>query len=152
MGTKLKKAARELSQNVGIGYQAALMHIKNQKSDNSQLTLDELRKQNFNFDATINKLTRYWVSWEEPGNDSRPIKYPPPPPVKKWWQSGESGEDGSYTIICAVIDVRRKGDIALILKGYWKPQTWRFIEPQESLDWRPGDRFPWPEEEKNDAK
>lgn len=100
----------------------------------------------------MGKVSRFWVSWEEPGLDSRPLKVPPPPQIKAWWESGFSNEN-EYTTICAVIDTDDQESIATgLLNGYWEPRSWRFIQEQGNLNWRPSDRFPWPEEQSNETK
>jgi hypothetical protein len=91
-------------------------------------------------------MSRYWVSWKEPGEDSRPKKIPHPPEVVAWWESG-IGE--GFTTVCAVMDLAEEAteeSITTLLEGYWDPSEFRFIEPKDD-DWRPANRFPWPDDQ-----
>lgn len=85
---------------------------------------------------------RYWLSWEEPGDDPRPVAVPPPDGVVGWWWTGQG--DG-YSTICAVVDaVDAKGARAVVESpGGWRPRAWRFCDMKDDANWMPSpDRFP----------
>lgn len=91
------------------------------------------------------KLTRYWVSWVQPGPDPRPIyeKDGPVPLGGLYWITGEA-EDGSSTI-CAVVDAISDVDARSKVTAHWPDHgEWRFIVEKEP-DYMPSsDRFPLP--------
>ena len=85
---------------------------------------------------------RFWVSWIQPTEDHRPVRFPPAK-MLGWWCSGEDAS-GNATL-CALLDANSEQAAKDILAFNW-PET-RYIE-----DWRiwdrmaddyvPGDRFP----------
>lgn len=88
------------------------------------------------------EMTRYWISWWQPGDDPRPLHYPPKDErVLGWWRSAS---DGKRTSICALVaaDV---SDTALAAVAQDWPESLdadvRFVDPKPA-DWTPGDRFP----------
>ena len=95
-------------------------------------------------------LLRYWMGWEEPGDDARPLKLPLPGGVR-WWCSGQ-GHD--YSTVCAVVDALNEEEAWGKLDGYWSPQKRRFVENKGPAadNWRPSNRFPWPADEPRQEK
>jgi len=86
---------------------------------------------------------RFWISWEEPGEDPRPLNWPLPASIPHWWCSGY-GDDTMQ--ICAVVDVDGDAEAAENeVRRHWHPLSWRFNEPKgETAEaWMPsGGRFP----------
>ena len=96
-------------------------------------------------------MPRFWISWREPvgpDGDPRPNgEWPVPDGIKRYWESGVGlGPGGAFATMCAVVDADSQGAAeALIARSWPNHGEWRFCEPKED-DWRPGDRFPWPDE------
>jgi hypothetical protein len=85
---------------------------------------------------------RYWLSWEQPTIDFRPIWNPPKLPVLGWWCSGYTANDNA--IIYAAVDAVSEEEAWRIMKDYWpevSPGLYRFIVEQREPNWVPGDRF-----------
>lgn len=83
---------------------------------------------------------RYWISWEQPTQDPRPLKYPPLPEVLACWESGIGA--GHFTM-CAVVDAPDESGAQAKVRVHWPEATkWRFCTPMP--DWRPTDRFALP--------
>ena len=87
-------------------------------------------------------MTRFWISWWQPGDDPRPPNSPPKDQrVLGWWRSGT---DGRRSSICALVQAD-VSDTALATVATDWPESLtaevRFVEPQRA-DWTPGDRFP----------
>ena len=98
---------------------------------------------------------RFWISWVQPGDDYRPLTYPPNTGILGWWCSGYSGEGST---ICAVVEAPNSSDAkAAILKDWPEAlelDDWRFVE-ERAKDWRPNDRFPlseWMEPRFNESE
>jgi len=88
-------------------------------------------------------LQRFWASWNETGQDYRPMTSPPNPAILGWWCSGEAG-DGSYSTMCAWVEAKDEDAAMTAVKQDWPParkMDWRFFE-ERAPDWTPGDRFP----------
>lgn len=90
-------------------------------------------------------LRRFWVSWYEPfppdgSEDCRPLTVPDKKEVPAYWESGITETAATY---CAVVDAQSSVKAKAIIKRHWGPSGWRFCD-EKPLDWRPGDRFPWP--------
>lgn len=83
---------------------------------------------------------RFWIGWNEPGDDPRPTAWPLPPLIHYWI----SGEGDGYHTLCAVVDAASEAAAKDLIDSLWYPTDWRFC--QEKADtWRPGERFPWPD-------
>lgn len=86
-------------------------------------------------------MSRFWCSWYQPGEDYRPITYPPPPNILGWWKSGETDEAAT---LCAVVEadnaVQAIGHIRNA-KAWPEANDFRFADRAED-GWIPGDRFP----------
>jgi hypothetical protein len=88
------------------------------------------------------KRRLFWLSWEQPTEDYRPLTYPPNKQILGWWCSG-SGED--YWTICAYIEAEGDNDArAAVLKdwpeAFDRGAEWRIF--QECDKYAPSDRFP----------
>ena len=92
-------------------------------------------------------MSRYWVSWYEPmpDGDWRPLTVPDKANIPAYWCSGETAEDPPSATVCAVVDAPDSMAAVKLVHDHWTPGEFRFIE-QKADDYRPGDRFPWPEE------
>jgi hypothetical protein len=85
----------------------------------------------------MNKLRRFWVSWNEPSLDPRPARNWESAP--EWWCTGYG--DG-YSTICAVVDAEDENDAKGHVRRFWDPESWRFCEPKPAA-WMPdAGRFP----------
>jgi len=85
-------------------------------------------------------LIRFWISWWQPGEDYRPLTFPPNNHILGWWRSGERGEGESS--LCAAVSAKDE-DAAkrYVLKDWPEATDWRFCNVVAS-DYVPGDRFP----------
>lgn len=80
-------------------------------------------------------MNRYWISWEEPEGDYRPIAFPAP----EWWCTGYGK---GFSTICALVEASSKDAAQQLVSQLWKPRAWRFVN-EVAPDWRPPeDRFP----------
>jgi hypothetical protein len=92
-------------------------------------------------------MTRYWVRWEEPldeSEDYRPRVWPLPAAIVKYWCSGYCG-DMSAATLCAIVDAPSRGDVEALILAAWGPpstRTWSFCEEREGGWMPPPDRFP----------
>lgn len=88
---------------------------------------------------------RFWLSWQQEGEDYRPVKWPPPDGVLAFWCSGFAG-DLSYSCVVAIVDAPNEAKAKSIITKAWKPGVgeWRFCR-EYGKDEPPGDRFPAPE-------
>lgn len=85
------------------------------------------------------KDTRYWLSWFQPGDDFRPMTYPPNASVLGWWKSGIT-EYGST--LCALVREQSESLAWSAIEQDWPDmEDKRFCEDKGSL-FLPGDRFP----------
>lgn len=83
-------------------------------------------------------MKRFWMRWEEPGEDYRPLTLPLPPAIKGWWCSSEGD---SYATLCALVDADSEAAAKELVGQFWKPRAWSFCNEKDK-DWLPGDRFP----------
>lgn len=89
----------------------------------------------------------FWMSWWQPGDDYRPVAWPPPEAVLAYWCTGYRGGDG--TDEAAVVALVRAEDAdaawaAIRTEGAWADAgEERFCEPRDGSQ-PPGDRFPTP--------
>jgi len=93
-------------------------------------------------------MARYWLSWLQPTNDSRPLTCPPNQSVLGWWESGlsyEVNDDGDEVvtpILCALVEAADEQTAkAVVLIDWPEAEGWRFVSAVPN-DWRPMDRFP----------
>ena len=84
----------------------------------------------------------YWLSWNQPTEDYRPLQDPPAEGILGWWCSGH----GEWPMICAhVVASSEKLAWGTVRKSWPEvtPSTHRFInEHVGDGPVRPGDRFP----------
>jgi len=86
------------------------------------------------------KKHRFWVSWVQPTEDYRPLRFPPHEPVLGWWCSGYDAGDNATLV--ALIEAEDKEAAEKVISTEWPEWTsWRFIE-EVADDYLPGDRFP----------
>ena len=82
---------------------------------------------------------RYWISWFQPGEDYRPLTFPPNEAIRGWWCSGYTD---TQSVLCAVVDAKSEKEAEdAILMDWPDLYEWRFIEIKPN-GWVPGDRFP----------
>jgi hypothetical protein len=89
-------------------------------------------------------MKRFWISWWQPGEDHRPLGYPPNESILGWWCSGsrDAGPDRQERSVCAVVKAASEYDARMAVLRDWPEATdWRFCN-EEADDYRPGDRFP----------
>lgn len=93
--------------------------------------------------AAVKKTVRFWISWYQPTEDYRPVKWPLPPEIPGFWCSGYGADDAAT--LCAVVDAPTEASAKRIIqaKRNW-PEThrWRFCEGKEPGWMPPPDRFP----------
>ena len=82
---------------------------------------------------------RFWISWQQPTSDPRPLTAPPNAAVLGWWESGIG--DGHFTL-CAVVEAKSEAEAKAAVRKDWpEAGDWRFCE-ERPASWRPSDRFP----------
>ena len=89
----------------------------------------------------------WWVSWYQPTEDIRPLKFPPGEKILGWWNTGYRCDDGAATIVSKVIADAESHAKEEVIKDWPEAQEWRFCDETDGS--RPGDRFPlseWMEE------
>lgn len=85
-------------------------------------------------------MSRYWISWNQPTEDCRPLTYPPNPAILGWWCSGYAANGMAQ--ICAVVSADDDDHAATCVMQDWPEAIgWRFINKKPD-DFIPGDRFP----------
>lgn len=100
----------------------------------------------------VNKSAGFlWVSWQQPGDDPRPLHSPPKDKrVLGWWVSGEG--DGYFTICALIHDEPGKWKRSVVTD--WPEVRTARIRFEESTMTRPGGRFvmsPWMKERMDKA-
>lgn len=84
---------------------------------------------------------RCWISWEQPGDDYRPIMVPPRESVVGYWCSGMAAEQ-SVSTMCAVVNADDEQHAKRLIEVYWPEAVrWRFAD-MKPPGWLPGERFP----------
>lgn len=79
-----------------------------------------------------------WISWHQPTDDYRPLKYPPTEKILAWWCTGHSINGAT---LVALVDVKECKDAEENVKLNWpEAEDWRFCEDKEDKAF--GDRFP----------
>jgi hypothetical protein len=93
-------------------------------------------------------MARFWLSWHQPTNDSRPLTYPPNQSVLGWWESGlsyevnDDGDEVVMPVLCAIVDaIDEQGAKASVLIDWPEAEGWRFVVPLRG-EWSLSDRFP----------
>jgi hypothetical protein len=95
-------------------------------------------------------MKRFWMSWNEPARDHRPLNYPPNPQILGWWCSGYGSDD--VAMLCAWVEATDEDTArAAILLDWPGNKSWRFGD-EVGRDWRPGNRFPLPDWSKDRVK
>jgi hypothetical protein len=83
----------------------------------------------------------WWISWEQPGDDYRPLTWPPPRHILAYWCSGEG--DDYFTVVAIVRALTPEAARAEVANASAWPDAGaeRFCQPIAAP---PGDRFPRP--------
>ena len=82
----------------------------------------------------------YWLSWYQPTEDHRPLKFPSNEKILGWWCSGVRCSDDASTL-CAMVVATSKDEAKRHISENWpEAEDWRFCEESEDLEL--GDRFP----------
>ena len=90
-------------------------------------------------------MIRYWVSWLQPGEDYRPLNFPPDDKIIGWWATGYSSNN--MTTLCAFVVADNYEDAANAVLKDWPEATqnsWRSFETKDP-EFVPNDRFPFAE-------
>lgn len=84
----------------------------------------------------------FWVSWQQPTADYRPLSFPPNEAILGWWCSGSGGTDeDSYHHICAYVAAENEDAVYDAVRIDWpEAGNWRFCEERDKLG--ESDRFP----------
>lgn len=83
---------------------------------------------------------RFWLSWHQPGEDFRPLAYPPNAAILGWWLSGRDAND--VATLCALVTAEDETAAKQAVRIDWpEAERWRFCN-QVADDFLPGDRFP----------
>ena len=90
---------------------------------------------------------RYWISWIQRTQDSRPLNGPPNSGILGWWCSGE--DSNGWDVLCAAVEATDAGAACAAIFKDWPEAAedmaangWRIFEHDKGDDWRPSDRFP----------
>lgn len=75
-------------------------------------------------------MSYYWISWVQPGDDVRPLHYPPGQGVLGWWSTGYI--QGGQTL-CAMVRAANEQEAKGVVAGDWpEANEWRFCEHRET--------------------
>lgn len=75
-------------------------------------------------------MSYYWISWVQPGNDVRPLHYPPGERVLGWWSTGYT--QGGQTL-CAMVRAAGEQEAKdAVTKDWPEADEWRFCDPRET--------------------
>lgn len=85
-------------------------------------------------------MNYWWVSWYQPTEDYRPLRYPPGDAILGWWCSGQRLADDAWTIVAHVCAANEGEAQATVLTDWPEATEWRFCDPGPPKP--PGDRFP----------
>lgn len=85
-------------------------------------------------------LKRWWISWFQPTEDSRPLTYPPNERILGWWETGFE-IDGPFTLVALVLGSTAEDAKSAVRQDWPEAERWRFCN-QRSEQYRPSDRFP----------
>lgn len=86
------------------------------------------------------KPKRWWISWHQPTEDYRPLRYPPHNPVMGWWCSG--CDENDIATLCAVVLADDEDEARANIIAEWpEAERWRFCEEKPD-GWVLSDRFP----------
>lgn len=70
-----------------------------------------------------------WISWFQPTEDYRPVKYPPTAEVLAWWKTGESD---THSTLVALVDAESEEKAKEhVLLNWPEVAEWRFCEDKE---------------------
>jgi hypothetical protein len=85
-----------------------------------------------------NEISRFGVSWTDWAKSSHF-----PNTSFQFWISGYINDDNrnGFTL-CAVIDAKDEGEVWKRVSKHFKRLEQRFCRKTESIEWKPGDRFP----------
>ena len=86
-------------------------------------------------------MSRFWLSWYQPGEDYRPLVFPPGQVL--WWCTGYEGSDGGDAILCGLVDAESEEAAWEEVRKYWPDfKRYRFTERKPD-GWQPDSgRFP----------
>lgn len=80
----------------------------------------------------------FWISWHQPTEDYRPLRYPPNEAVLGWWCSGQADQGAT---LCAMVEAENANRAEAVVLADWpEAEGWRFCEPKTDLTL--SDRFP----------
>jgi mevalonate kinase len=85
-------------------------------------------------------MKKYWISWYQPGDDYRPLSFPPNDKIVGWWATGYSAND--MTTLVAFVCADNDSEAAEAILKDWPEATqndWRFFEERDDIQL--GDRF-----------
>lgn len=87
---------------------------------------------------------RFWLSWEQPSEDYRPISYPPNEAILGWWCTGLVGTIkplGSLATLSALVAAETEELAWAAVKQDWPDMGDRRFSVERSGEWIPTDRF-----------
>lgn len=92
---------------------------------------------------------RYWISWNQPSVDFRPMTVPDKSTsgILGYWCSGQSADQGEnhYFTVCALVETgsQELAEALITNKKHWPDAgEWRFCNKQVDGWEPPSDRFP----------
>jgi hypothetical protein len=83
-------------------------------------------------------MNKYWISWYQPGEDCRPLTYPPNASILGWWESGEC--NGGSTLCALALAESKDAAKEAVQKDWPEAEDWRFCDLKEP-EFLPGSRF-----------
>jgi hypothetical protein len=82
----------------------------------------------------------WWLSWYQPGDDPRPLGFPPNENVLGWWVSGYRENDAT---VCALVKADTEEQAKAKINIDWpEAAEWRFCDRRDLTEKPLGDRFP----------
>lgn len=79
-----------------------------------------------------------WISWWQPGDDYRPLTYPPNAGVLGWWCTGY--DDSESSLVAMVIAPNESAAREVVKKDWPDAHRWRFCKAVDNPTL--SDRFP----------
>lgn len=87
----------------------------------------------------VERMKRYWATWETPTECFLPMTYPPTPAIKGWWkiETNDTGE----AILCAVVDADGIKDAKAQIIYDWPEATSFNFCNMKSTSWMPSKKY-----------
>lgn len=84
----------------------------------------------------------FWMRWYQPGEDYRPLSFPPNESILGWWCSGRRGDEDNTAILVALVKASDEAAAVKAVAVDWPEHQLDFC--QELEPYPLSDRFPIP--------